>query len=33
VVTVSSETPTEINLQSEELDYDVKKFVESIPKV
>jgi len=32
VVTVSSKTPTEINLQSEELDNVVEKFAERIPK-
>jgi hypothetical protein len=33
IVTVSAGTPTEISLQSEELDYDVKKFADTIPKV
>jgi hypothetical protein len=32
VVTVSSKAPAEIHLQSEELDYDVKKFAQKVSK-
>jgi hypothetical protein len=32
VITVSNDTPAEINFQSEELDYQVKEFAEMIPK-